>query len=194
MANKNARKTEGSLRRSYSSSVFSQLRLGESYTSLFLGVVVVVVVLGLLFSFLRTRTDQNTTSTQTVNEESQVITVPGTYVVKEGETLWSIAERAYGSGYNWVDIAKANNLQNPDQVEAGTKLTLVKAERIISEAPVEITQSITGTTYTVVEGDNLWDISVRSYGDGFKWVEIAKVNKIANPDLIYPGQKINLSR
>ena len=54
--------------------------------------------------------------------------------------------------------------------------------------------AISGTTYTIKEGDNLWDISVRAYGDGFKWPELAKANNISNPDLIYPNNILKLPR
>ncbi|QIB26950.1 5'-nucleotidase C-terminal domain-containing protein [Caloranaerobacter azorensis] len=42
-------------------------------------------------------------------------------------------------------------------------------------------------TYTVKSGDVLWKIA-ESYG--FDWKEIAKYNKLKNPHLIFPGQKI----
>ena len=32
------------------------------------------------------------------------------WIVQKNQSLWMIAEQAYGSGYNWTDIAKANNL------------------------------------------------------------------------------------
>lgn len=35
------------------------------------------------------------------------------YIVKPGDSLWSIAIRAYGNGDRWVDIAQANHLTNP---------------------------------------------------------------------------------
>lgn len=49
---------------------------------------------------------------------------------------------------------------------------------------------ITGNTYTVVKGDNLWNIAQRKYGSGFRYHDIVKANadKIKDPDLIYPGQ------
>jgi nucleoid-associated protein YgaU len=53
---------------------------------------------------------------------------------------------------------------------------------------------ISGNTYTVVRGDNLWNIAVRAYGDGFRWVEIAKANKLVNPHLIHAGNKFTLPR
>ncbi|HED08772.1 MAG TPA: LysM peptidoglycan-binding domain-containing protein [Ignavibacteria bacterium] len=46
--------------------------------------------------------------------------------------------------------------------------------------------------YTVVRGDNLWNIAKKPqhYGNGFAWPMIYKANrdKIKNPDLIYPKQ------
>lgn len=46
------------------------------------------------------------------------------YTVEKGDHLWGIAIRAYGDGYQWVKIAQANNLDNPDIIEPGSVLTL----------------------------------------------------------------------
>lgn len=47
--------------------------------------------------------------------------------------------------------------------------------------------------YTVVKGDTLWDISTRELHDPFFWPKIWKENPdIANPDKIYPQQKIRI--
>lgn len=182
----------------------SQLNLGESYTSLFLGAVVVVVALILVFSFLRGQNvdnNQETTSTETQNE--QRATVGSTYTVREGDDLWHISETAYGSGYNWVDIVEANDLTNPSKLDVGSKLNIPdvpvrkpesETEMAMTPEPEQPTSTITGVSYTVVEGDNLWDIAVRAYGDGFKWVEIANANNLSNPDLIYPGDVFKLPR
>src|ERR1035437_3573802 len=101
----------------------SQIKWGESYTSLFLGAVVVVVALVLAFSFIKSKNllnKEQTQSTSTVKE--QVNAAPKTYTVKSGDYLWSISEKVYGSGYNWVDLANVNNLENPGVLYAGTKL------------------------------------------------------------------------
>jgi LysM repeat protein len=49
-------------------------------------------------------------------------------------------------------------------------------------------------TYTVVAGDSLSKIAKREYGDASKWHRIFEANrdKIQNPDLIQPGQVLNL--
>ena len=182
-----------------SSNLLSQIKWGESYTSLFLGAVVVVVALVLVFSFLRGKSNltQQTTSTS-VTAEEQVVNgkvVPKIYTVKEGEDLWNIAQNLYGSGYNWVDLAGENKLTDPSVITVGAKLTVpnVKPKTLTSDEVIQ-TNSIKGTSYTVVSGDYLWDISVRAYGDGFKWVEIARANNLANPNLVHPGNVLKLPR
>jgi nucleoid-associated protein YgaU len=49
-------------------------------------------------------------------------------------------------------------------------------------------------SYTVVAGDSLSKIAKREYGDAQKWKQIYEANrdKIKDPDLIYPGQVLNI--
>jgi cell division protein FtsL len=47
-----------------------------------------------------------------------------TYVVSEGETLYSIARKVYGNGFKYVDLAKDNNISNPDNIFEGQKLII----------------------------------------------------------------------
>src|SRR5258708_1719851 len=134
-----------------------------------------------------------------------------TYVVAAGDTLWSIAEKTTGSGYNWSVIAQANNLSaNPGLIFSGNKLVIPSSDKYIvkggqnishSQAPpsptqVQPTQNNTINTYeyTVQKGDTLWDIAVRAYADGYRWPEIAKANDLANPSLIHSGNVLNIPR
>jgi len=52
----------------------------------------------------------------------------------------------------------------------------------------------TAATYIVKEGDNLWKICKQELNDGSRAYEIAELNGIKNPDLIYPGQVIKLEQ
>ena len=54
------------------------------------------------------------------------------------------------------------------------------------------------TSYSVVGGDNLWDISGKDnvYGNSYQWPLIYKTNrsKIKDADLIYPGQVFDIDQ
>ena len=63
------------------------------------------------------------------------------------------------------------------------------------EAPAEATpEAPAAQTYTVAEGDSLWAIAERFYGDGSQWNRIAEANQeqLPNPDLIQPGQVLTI--
>lgn len=46
------------------------------------------------------------------------------YVVKKNDSLWKIAEQAYGDSRNWSKLAQANNLITPDIITEGFTLTI----------------------------------------------------------------------
>ena len=194
----------------------------RSYINLIYGAVTVVVLFLLVFFVVRTFTQDNRGEITQESAQTKIVHDNGnTYTVKQGDTLWSIAESQTGSGYNWVEIVEANQIKNPANVEVGTKLKIPKeiaqvttitvqptkvavsnmpsptlAQTTIMQQPSSAQQAekITGGEYVIKQGDNLWDISIRAYGDGYKWVEVAKQNNIQNPDLIYPDTKLKLTR
>ncbi|WP_225725543.1 MULTISPECIES: LysM peptidoglycan-binding domain-containing protein [unclassified Nocardia] len=47
-----------------------------------------------------------------------------TYTVEPGDTLWAIAERFYGDGNRYQDIANASGIANPDAINVGQVLTI----------------------------------------------------------------------
>jgi nucleoid-associated protein YgaU len=57
-------------------------------------------------------------------------------------------------------------------------------------APVEVVKEPEVIEYIVVENDWLSKIAQRYLGDMMRYPEIAELNNIENPDLIFPGQKI----
>ncbi len=214
----------------------------DSYKNLIYGIITVVVLFVVLFLGLRTlsknQSDVTDTAVNTSTQEAR------THIVEEGETLWSIAEKEYGDGFKWEEIADANKITDASTIEKGTKLNIPAGDGKMSTtamvSPSEAQPSVSPTTvvptatptvaptavvtnavsptvkptvvmakpteaipaakkiagikYKVIEGDYLWDIAIRAYGDGYRWVEIANNNKVANPDLIYPDQELTLKR
>ncbi|MBF6214829.1 LysM peptidoglycan-binding domain-containing protein [Nocardia puris] len=47
-----------------------------------------------------------------------------TYTVEPGDTLWAIAERFYGDGNRYQEIANASGIANPDLINPGQVLTI----------------------------------------------------------------------
>jgi len=181
-----------------------KLKIDESTISMILGILVVLVIGTLVINYFRnihrsSSEEAKEKVTEEVKEEIEEIKLeelPVVYKVKKGDSLWKIAEGIYGSGYNWVDIAKENNLKNPNILLSEQELKIPKVEPIKPKTtqPNETAEPITGEIYTVVKGDNLWQIAVRAYGDGYQWVKIARENKLANPDLIHPGNTFKIPR
>lgn len=46
------------------------------------------------------------------------------YKVVKGDTLWGIAKKMYGNGKKYPEIAKANNINNPDKISVGQTLLI----------------------------------------------------------------------
>lgn len=168
-----------------------------------LGALVVVVLGVMVINYFKTPQGEIVPAATTENGQPKVVRGEGpvTYIVGAGESLWEVAEKQYGSGYNWVDIAEANNLENPNLIDDGEELVIpdVEPKQItVSQETVsanEITaNSIDGATYTVVHGDSLWDIAVRAYGDGYMWTQIAQENNLVNPNVIHAGNVLSLPR
>lgn len=57
-------------------------------------------------------------------KKSKKSTSRETYTVKSGDTLSSIAAQELGDWQQWEDIADANDLRDPDRIEAGTVIQL----------------------------------------------------------------------
>ena len=167
-----------------------------------LGALVIVILGIIVINFFRNtptpQIDSGSSIESTNNEQPLLQQGQGSvdYKVNSGESLWSIAEKQYGSGYNWVDIAKANNLSLPNYINAGQTITIPDVAPKLTTADGDINgngaQSVSGTDYTVSKGDSLWNIAVRIYGDGNMWTTIAQANNLKNPNMIHSGNSLTI--
>lgn len=190
------------------------ITVNESTVSLLLGIIVVLIVSVLAYNYFKNTRQSSVPAATTTNLTESIpaatpsgqisggtaaVALPATHVVSTGESLWTIAEKYYQSGYNYLDIAEANKLTNPRSLEPGQTLTIpnvaVRQPLTVSGPQTTITGShIEGGSYTVVKGDDLWNIALRAYGDGYRWIEIARANNLANPSLIFSGNILTLPR
>ncbi len=162
--------------------ILKNFKLNESTISMVLGAVVIVTVGVLIANYFK---DKNIGSISENGENKTESALNQTYLVVKGDSLWTIAEKTTGSGYNWVEIAKENNIDNPGIIYEGQELTInTNAQNI----------SISGATYEIQKGDTLWNIALRAYGDGYRWSEIARENKLSQPNLIHSGNILILPR
>ena len=175
---------------------FSKINLTESYTSLILGAIVVVIIGILFLSFARN--NKNTSSVMDIGKLSEQIdqnsNTSSTYTINPGDDLWTISEKVYNDGFKWMEIAKLNKLSNPELIQPGDKLIIPKISQEVKKNIASGNISISENTYTLKNGDCLWDIAIRAYGDGYKWLEIARANNLSNPDLIYPDNVLIIPR
>jgi nucleoid-associated protein YgaU len=198
------------------------LKLQESTISMVVGVIVILLIGFLTVRYLAKNKTGDTLpplETQTTEEK----TLPTIHKVADGETLWSISEKYYGTGYNWIDIKEANEMTNADEITKDQELTIpdvtprvlaadngnTKPDETttpsetqkpsetespqIADNPTTDSNEPQSDTYTVKTGDSLWKIAQANLGDGNKWTELAKNNDIKNPSVIRTGQELKLT-
>ncbi len=193
----------------------NEIQSNQSKVSLVLGALIVLVIGILIFNYFnRSKPSLGPAQQSQQTEQPQDVSpdqLPGKYTVKEGDTLFLISEKYYQDGDKFTEIARANNISDPNQVSQGQILEIPKLETQQAQASPQPSASeeslgtgggnltiwgprIEGNTYTVVEGDWLSKIAGRAYGDIMAFEKIAKANNISNPDHIEPGQVLVIPR
>lgn len=108
------------------------LQNNQSYLNLILGGLIIVVLGVLVYNYFNKPTADLGTSMETQTEQTQGDVakedLPGKYTVKEGDTLFTIAQKYYDDGYKYTEIVKENKLTNENQVEVGQELTIPNLE------------------------------------------------------------------
>ncbi|HEX9373840.1 MAG TPA: LysM peptidoglycan-binding domain-containing protein [Roseiflexaceae bacterium] len=123
------------------------------------------------------------------------------YVVKPGDTLSGIALQVYGNAGQWWAIYEANSniIADPDLIYPDQTLAIPALSGAPDGAvqPYVVQSQAVGQGpgfYTVQSGDTLSGIALYAYGDANRYWDIywANTDKVADPDLIYPGQVLSI--
>ena len=185
---------------SYLEKLETEVESNQSKISMVLGVLIVLVLTVLIFNYFSRRESAIGPAQQTDQIDQKIdVTVenlPGNYTVKEGDTLYLIAQKYYQDGFKYQEIARTNNLSSANFIETGQVLQIPKLPQVSQIGPQdsEFGPAITTAEYTVQEGDWLSKIAARSYGDIFAYSKIAQANNITNPDYITTGMVLTIPR
>ncbi|RAM51523.1 MAG: hypothetical protein C6Y22_10675 [Hapalosiphonaceae cyanobacterium JJU2] len=113
-----------------------------------------------------------------------------TYVVRQGDDLSKISQRAYGEERFSTLIYDANrNVIGPDPG------LLLPGQILYIPILATNTSPIPGEEYIVLPGDYLFLIAERAYGDGNRFMEIYEANRdVIGPDptVLVPGRRIRI--
>ncbi|HLZ27855.1 MAG TPA: LysM peptidoglycan-binding domain-containing protein [Chloroflexota bacterium] len=130
------------------------------------------------------------------------------YLVRPADTLWSIAERAYGSGTAYRRLVDANiGRRMPDGrlftatgvIQPGWELVIPEPE---SAANLRVDEVDGERWYTVAAGDTLSSVAAALLGDDSQWHVLFDLNggvatpdglhTLTNPNVIWPGLRLLL--
>jgi membrane-bound lytic murein transglycosylase D len=121
------------------------------------------------------------------SEQRRAQTPDLTHTVRKGETVSGIAARYHTSP---ARIASLNNLSRRNLIRVGQTLKLPGGVGAPADGKTA-TRSSGNQTYVVRRGDNLAVIARRT---GVTQRQLMAINSLENPDRIYPGQRLRLSR
>lgn len=151
-------------------------------------------------------TQSGTEQTNSSNE-TQTGSEFGRHTVKDGDDLWTLADKYLGSGARWRLIAEANPWLDPAvQLEAGSVLRIPAQTGQVAPSPqpvpqppqpesIPVDQTASQSAEVMVKkGDTLWGIADRELGDPLRWKEIHQLNQeqISDPDQIDIGWQLKM--
>lgn len=95
---------------------------------------------------------------------------------------------------DWMLATKTIDVQTSAQTVVLEEI-VITSPRLVEPTVVK-TAEVTTITYIVQPGDTLWSIAAEQLGDGSSWATVYGQNAdtIDNPDLIFPGQSLTLSK
>ena len=150
------------------------------------------------------RPQQDGTHTTSSVRQTPVRTTHPTYVVKQRDTLWGIAENHLGDPMRYTEIVQLNSgAVGPDnEITPGTELVMpADATGVAPATQTADAASSSSTHVTVKPGDTLWSIEQRLTGSGTNWQTGWDANqgrvepggdRFTDKNLIQPGWELDI--
>lgn len=152
-------KVEGASSDTWTNRLNFDFKDNRSLINLVLGLLVIVVLGILLFNFF-TKSNQNQANLGPSQQTETLPTgdvskdkLPGKYTVKEGDTLFLVAQKYYDDGYKYSEIASANKLNDPNRLEVGQELEIPKLEQNVMAATNSASPSASIETEQMASGE-----------------------------------------
>lgn len=143
-------------------------------------------------------------SAQPIGEPPSPLAAERTHTVADGETLFQISKKYYGTGNSWTKIAERNGLR-AEALKPGMKLRLpglepaasIDSSRQAGKASRKLVDPVPAAApkynlYTVKQGDTLAKISRKMLGSPERLADLAKLNGIEDSDSLSIGQTIRI--
>jgi nucleoid-associated protein YgaU len=124
------------------------------------------------------------------------------YTVREGDSMWTIADHWLGDASRWGAIADANPAIDPERLRVGQRIRIPGADAPVAgpklNTPARVPaagQAAGASFHTVRSGDTLSRIAQSHYRDASKWKAIYDANRTAigwDPDRLEVGMRLRL--
>ena len=118
------------------------------------------------------------------------------YPWRRGDTWTAVAARYYADAGGLERLQRAN--EGRTEVTPGEKILVpvidLDAAPDATRAPAVPARTTNASTYVVVDGDSLWAIAKKVYGEGSRWEQIFEANRdqLASGDDLRVGQVLRV--
>ena len=144
---------------------------------------------GVTLSALLSANNATTTSSLYAGQK---ITIPGerggykTHTVQKGETYWTISQKY---SVSLSSLLAANGASEGSILYVGDIVKIPSSSSGNNSSSSSSTPTVTYTTYTVKDGDTLWNIAIKH---GIPYSELLSSNSLTESSYIYTGMKLTI--
>jgi len=126
------------------------------------------------------------------------------YVIRDGESFWTITKKLYGAGKYYARVLKANPDINPARVRAGQVIAVpvidgvqlreefLAAAEVLEKSRRPRVYLARDVRHVIRPGETLGDIAQKHYRSAIKWPHILVANPDLDPKRLRAGKEITV--